>query len=97
MNQKARALLQYTTYMCILTWAVYRFIFLEWIAEKGFVVFFLTVSVIELIVDGTVIFPPAFLAFLWQAFIFASRCSDLIPGEILFFTEQVFFYFLYAF
>lgn len=40
MNQKARAILQYTTYMCILTWALYRFIFLEWIAEKGFVFFF---------------------------------------------------------
>lgn len=76
MNQKARAMLQYNAYLCIFTWAVNWFVFLEWIAEKGFVIFF-TVSEIEFIVDGTVISPMLSSPFCDRLLFFASRCSDL--------------------
>lgn len=58
MNQKARATLQYVS----LPERCTDLYFWSELLRRD--LFFLTVSVIELIVDGTVIFPPAFLAFL---------------------------------
>lgn len=91
MNQKARAMLQYNAYLCIFTWAVNWFVFLEWIAEKGFVIFF-TVSEIEFIVDGTVISPMLSSPFCDRLLFFASRCSDLNSRRDSFLYGASFFY-----
>lgn len=90
MNQKARAMLQYNTYLCIFTWAVNWFVFLEWIAEKGFVIFFNCVGD-RIYCWRNCYFPHAFLTFLWQAFIFCfpmfwldSRRDSFLYGASFF-------------